>query len=402
MSERVIITKKNLQGYPNGPFLICAKYDERRMTEVHVEREDAAASNLLGNIYIGRVANILKNIQAAFIEVMPGFSCFCSLEDMRRPLFTKKIGKQPLCIGDELLVEVTREGRGQKTPTVSTNLSFPGKYLVLTTEVLTLGISKKIPKGDSARLRALLEPHLGGEYGLIARTNAWEASDADIERELQDLKDAYGNLREVASHRTAFSLLRQSDPFYLAYVKGLFWKDVAKVTTDLPDVYEALCQRLGLSDGELGKLTYYEDKLVSLPALYNLERELSRALEKKVWLPSGGYLYIEPTEALTVIDVNSGKDLRKKSQEDIFLSTNLEAAKEIARQLALRNISGICVVDFIDMSAKQHRDELMRIFREELKKDKIPTTLVDITRLGLVELTRKKVHKSLREQLQGG
>ena len=141
--------------------------------------------------------------------------------------------------------------------------------------------------------------------------------------------------------------------------------------------------------------------MVSLSTLYSLKHELDRVLEKKVWLPSGGYLVIEPTEALTVIDVNSGKNIKKKQKEEMILSINTEAAVEIARQLVLRNISGIIVIDFIDMEQKEHQEKLLHVLRMEIKKDKIPTTLVDITRLGLVELTRKRVQKSLKEQLQG-
>ena len=150
---------------------------------------------------------------------------------------------------------------------------------------------------------------------------------------------------------------------------------------------------------DMEKLCLYVDKMVSLGALNNIKRELARALDTKVWLPSGGYLVIEPTEALTVIDVNSGRNQKKLEREELFFQTNVEAAKEIAAQLILRNISGICIIDFIDMKEKSRQEELMHILRMELKKDKIPATLVDITRLGLVELTRKKVQKSLREQL---
>ena len=152
---------------------------------------------------------------------------------------------------------------------------------------------------------------------------------------------------------------------------------------------------------EAEKLHLYTDTQVSLFALYSLTHELERALHRQVWLPSGAYLVIDPTEALTVIDVNSGKNIKKKSREELVFSVNVEAAHEIARQLILRNISGICIIDFIDMKEKEHREELMHILRMDLKKDKVPATLVDITRLGLVELTRKKVQKSLKEQLQG-
>ena len=178
--------------------------------------------------------------------------------------------------------------------------------------------------------------------------------------------------------------------------------ETEKITTDKPEIYKRLQKYLSEHQPQdMEKLCLYVDKMVSLGALNNIKRELARALDTKVWLPSGGYLVIEPTEALTVIDVNSGRNQKKLEREELFFQTNVEAAKEIAAQLILRNISGICIIDFIDMKEKSRQEELMHILRMELKKDKIPATLVDITRLGLVELTRKKVQKSLREQLRG-
>ena len=194
--------------------------------------------------------------------------------------------------------------------------------------------------------------------------------------------------------------MREAPPFYLQFLKNRNLTEVQKITTDIPSVHEVLLQHLQ-DTKEAEKLHLYTDTQVSLFALYSLTHELERALHRQVWLPSGAYLVIDPTEALTVIDVNSGKNIKKKAREELVFSVNVEAAHEIARQLILRNISGICIIDFIDMKEKEHREELMHILRMDLKKDKVPATLVDITRLGLVELTRKKVQKSLKEQLQG-
>lgn len=405
LSDRIIITretlKKNLDSGKGQEYLICARYDEKRMTQVHLERE--SSRNILGNIYIGRVVNIVENLQAAFIEIEKGFACFYSLTDLKNPVFTKKNGKKPLCIGDELLVEVTKERIKTKPPMVSTNLNFPGKYLVLTTENQMLGTSRKLQAEDRNRLKQLLEPHVSSEeFGVVIRTNARDAGEEEILAELEALKKARRELLERARHLTAFSLLRASVPYYLSFIQGLQLTQVEKITTDIPEVYEELALYFReYEKQELQKLYLYEDSMVSLSALYSLKHELDRAMAKKVWLPSGGYLVIEPTEALTVIDVNSGKDIRKKSKEELIFSINMEAAQEIGRQLMLRNISGICVVDFIDMKRKEHQEKLLSSLRKILKMDKNPATLVDITRLGLVELTRKRVEKSLREQLEG-
>lgn len=398
MSDRVIITREEL--CPREYYLVCARFDEKRMTQIHLQKEES--ESILGNIYIGRVTNIVENIQAAFIEIEKGRSCFYPLKELKNPIFTKKQGKKPLCVGDELVVEVAKESIKTKPPMVSTNLNFAGKYLVLTTENRRLGISKKLPGEERARLQKLIEPHMAENYGIIVRTNAKEADEQTILKELDSLKKEYLQLRETAVHRSAFSLLRKSESFYLSFIKGLCLPEIEKISTDVPGVYDELAGYFQENEKEgAEKLVFYQDSLVSLSALYSLKHELNRVLGRQVWLPSGGYLVIEPTEALTVIDVNSGKNIKKKPKEEMILSINIEAAKEIARQLILRNISGIIVIDFIDMDSQKQQEELLHILRMELKKDKIPTTLVDITRLGLVELTRKKVQKSLKEQLQG-
>ena len=339
-------------------------------------------------------------LAAAFVNIAKGVSCFLPLEEAKNAVFTKKNGKKDLCIGDELLVEVTREKQKNKPASVSANLNFSGKYLILTTGNHLLGISKKLHATERERLQALLKDQITDTFGIVVRTAAKDASDEEILKELEMLTKQCHACLQGAMHRTAFTRLREAPPFYLQFLKNRNLTEVQKITTDIPSVHEVLLQHLQ-DTKEAEKLHLYTDTQVSLFALYSLTHELERALHRQVWLPSGAYLVIDPTEALTVIDVNSGKNIKKKSREELVFSVNVEAAHEIARQLILRNISGICIIDFIDMKEKEHREELMHILRMDLKKDKVPATLVDITRLGLVELTRKKVQKSLKEQLQG-
>ena len=398
MSERIIITKAPLKEGWGQEFFLAAAFDEKRMTQIQVEA--VSKSSILGNIYIGRVENIATNIQAAFVNIAKGVSCFLPLEEAKNAVFTKKNGKKDLCIGDELLVEVTRETQKNKPASVSANLNFSGKYLILTTGNHLLGISKKLHATERERLQALLKDQITDTFGIVVRTAAKDASDEEILKELEMLTKQCHACLQGAMHRTAFTRLREAPPFYLQVLKNRNLTEVQKITTDIPSVHEVLLQHLQ-DTKEAEKLHLYTDTQVSLFALYSLTHELERALHRQVWLPSGAYLVIDPTEALTVIDVNSGKNIKKKSREELVFSVNVEAAHEIARQLILRNISGICIIDFIDMKEKEHREELMHILRMDLKKDKVPATLVDITRLGLVELTRKKVQKSLKEQLQG-
>lgn len=398
LSERIIITKAPLKEGRGQDFFITASFDDKRMTQIQIEA--VSKSSVLGNIYIGRVENIATNIQAAFVNIAKGVSCFLPLEEAKNAIFTRKNGKKALCIGDELLVEVTRESQKTKPPSVSANLNFPGKYLILTTGNRLLGISKKLPAAERERLQQLLKQQMTEEFGIVVRTAAKDASDEEILGELKTLTCQFHACLHGAMHRTAFTLLREAPPFYLQFLQNCDLTEVQKITTDLPDVHNVLLEHFQ-NTPEAEKLCLYTDAQVSLFALYSLTHELARTLNRQVWLPSGAYLVIDPTEALTVIDVNSGKNIKKKAREELIFSINVEAAREIARQLTLRNISGICIIDFIDMKEKEHREELMHILRMELKKDKVPATLVDITRLGLVELTRKKVQKSLKEQLQG-
>lgn len=398
LSERIIITKAPLKEGWGQEFFLAAAFDEKRMTQIQVEA--VSKSSILGNIYIGRVENIATNIQAAFVNIAKGVSCFLPLEEAKNAVFTKKNGKKDLCIGDELLVEVTREKQKNKPASVSANLNFSGKYLILTTGNHLLGISKKLHATERERLQALLKDQITDTFGIVVRTAAKDASDEEILKELEMLTKQCHACLQGAMHRTAFTRLREAPPFYLQFLKNRNLTEVQKITTDIPSVHEVLLQHLQ-DTKEAEKLHLYTDTQVSLFALYSLTHELKRALHRQVWLPSGAYLVIDPTEALTVIDVNSGKNIKKKAREELVFSVNVEAAHEIARQLILRNISGICIIDFIDMKEKEHREELMHILRMDLKKDKVPATLVDITRLGLVELTRKKVQKSLKEQLQG-
>ena len=398
MSERIIITKAPLKEGWGQEFFLAAAFDEKRMTQIQVEA--VSKSSILGNIYIGRVENIATNIQAAFVDIAKGVSCFLPLEEAKNAVFTKKNGKKDLCIGDELLVEVTSEKQKNKPASVSANLNFSGTYLILTTGNHLLGISKKLHATERERLQALLKDQITDTFGIVVRTAAKDASDEEILKELEMLTKQCHACLQGAMHRTAFTRLREAPPFYLQFLKNRNLTEVQKITTDIPSVHEVLLQHLQ-DTKEAEKLHLYTDTQVSLFALYSLTHELERALHRQVWLPSGAYLVIDPTEALTVIDVNSGKNIKKKAREELVFSVNVEAAHEIARQLILRNISGICIIDFIDMKEKEHREELMHILRMDLKKDKVPATLVDITRLGLVELTRKKVQKSLKEQLQG-
>ncbi len=403
MHNRYVITRLV---YEAKSYLVYAVFDEKlRMLEVSCEAE--AETGILGNIYIGRVKDIVPNLNAAFIDIGEGRICYYSMEDYKHPLFTHKIGKKPLCIGDELAVQVAKDAVKTKFPVVTTNLNFTGRYLVLTTERSGVGVSAKLQKDKRQALKEqftkLLEEtrskHPDAKrFGLVVRTNAGLADPEEILREYESLQKEYQVFCETVIHKTAFSLLKSAKPFYLKELEGITFGAEDEIVTDLAKVHEVLATS-GLTDTP-EQLRLYTDAAYPLTKLYSIENGIREALRERVWMKSGAYLIISPTEALTVIDVNSGKNTSGKNAEANFLKINKEAAVEIARQLRLRNISGICIVDFINMKEPAAEEELMHTFRMELKKDRVPVQLIDITKLGLVELTRKKGKRSLAEQLQ--
>ena len=370
---------------------------DQKAVEIHCDPENAP-EGILGNVYIGKVKNIAKNIKTAFVDIAPGRTCYLPLDDLRQPIFTKKGASKQIRAGDELVVQVSREGIKTKFPSVTTNITFHGKYALLTTGKAQLSVSSKLGKEKREELLSFLQEYRDeeGKHGWLLRTNAGSVSNEKIGEELAVLKKQYENLISQSQYRTCYSCLLKLPPAYLARLLDLYEESADVFLTDDKELYDEIQEYLNVHQPEdLRKLSFYEDRLLPMDKLYSLEHQLSLALQEKVWLNSGGYLIIQPTEALTVIDVNTGKYEGGKKQEKTFLKINKEAAIEIARQLRLRNISGIIIIDFINMEEKQSVDELLSLLNSELHKDPIPTTLVDMTKLSLVEITRKKKEKPL-------
>lgn len=411
--NRYIITREQLRGQE---YLISALYDENRKM-LEVQPEPSGVSSLLGNIYIGKVENIVQNLNAAFVKISPDQRCYLPLEELKNPVFTKKLSdKKALVQGEELLVQVEREALKTKEPAVTTNLNLTGKYVVLTTGNRRIGVSSKLSKEKRKHFKELLEKEACG-YGVIVRTNAADVSDEAVLREIEELKARCECLIEAAGHRTCYSLLYQESPGYLNHLKDLHVMTLEEIVTDDRAIFEEVCTEYGISREQLVtkgsvpvpvtelmtaegiRIRHHDDADITLSALYGVAAQLKAAISERVWLKSGAYLIIQPTEAMTVIDVNTGKNTAKKEAQENFLRVNKEAAAEIARQLRLRNLSGIIIVDFVNLTSKEAQEELLYYFRTELKRDPVPTQLVDMTKLGLIEVTRKKVKKSLREIL---
>lgn len=373
--------------------------DRKECVEISCDIEEERS--LIGNIYVGKVKNIVKNIDAAFVEIKKGVLCFLPLSEVEHAIFTKPKTSDRLAAGDELLVQVLKDGVKTKAPVVSTNLNFTGKYFVLTTRRKDeLGISTKLSAEDRNRLQEYMETKSGEPFGVIVRTNARNATPEELDSEYLYLKEVYENVVTFGIHKTAFSLLMEDEAPYIKQLRNIRQEELDEIITDDREIYDQAYEFLkSHQPGDLVKLRFYEDTSYSLWKLYGLETFLDDATRERVWLKSGGYLVIEPTEALTVVDVNTGKYDGNKNAEAAFLKINLEAAEETAKQLRLRNISGIIIIDFIDMKKEADKLDVLSALNQALKRDPVKAVLVDMTKLNLAEVTRKKVKKSLREQL---
>lgn len=378
---------------------IAAFSEEGKIVELRassLENEE-----LLGSIYIGKVNHVSSNIDAAFVELPGGVMGYLPLSK-EVPRFTNQKKDHVVKAGDELLVQVNREPVKSKAYNLTSNLNFTGKYLVLTSQRCQLSLSSKLSLEDRERLRKWLEPYMEPDFGLIVRTNSGEAEKQEILAELAYLKKRWERVETICTCRTCYSLLEKADPFYVQAVRDIYSENLEEIVTDDPVIYRELKEYLeNYQKEDADKLRYYEDKLLSLAKLYSLERALDSALKEKVWLPSGGFLMIEQTEAFVAVDVNTGKYTGRKKQQETYRKINLEAAREIAVQLRLRNVSGIILVDFINLERKEHQEELLNVFKKYLRRDPVQTVLVDMTKLNIVEVTRKKVRKSLAEEIGG-
>lgn len=386
---------------------------DRNVKELNVYDADSDVTPFtIGAIYIGKIANIVKNLNAAFVNIgVTGENsepahCFLPLDDLNptaaapnyAPIFIKRNNPNTICPGDELLVQILREPIKTKLASLTTHLAFDGRYAVILPVSDALSISKKITDvAWKARMKGVLEPLTGGRVGIILRTNAYEADESEVEEEIRRLTALCRSTIEGAPYRTVFSCLYKPCPLWLSDLRDIRSRgDYPEIETDVADLYEQMKTSL------VGDYHFPEDKLRlesenSLISIYNVERLLEDLLRKRVWLNSGAYLVIEPTEALTVIDVNTGKAINKKDMRSHIYAINREAATEAARQIRLRNLSGIILIDFINMPDREDKDELMKYLKSLLEEDPTQTTLVGISKLDLVEITRQKVRKPLHE-----
>ena len=391
---RLIVTRKDR-------YIYSVLFDENNQP-LEMSAEPADTPSRLGNIYVGHVNNIVKNIDAAFIEIEDGCICYNSLKEKTSYLFGPHANNDRLCMGDYVLVQVEREDIKTKQPSVTGKLQFTGKYMVLVHGMKGVRISNKIKdKEECNRLKVLFSNCKNENYGLIIRTNALLVSNERLKAEEERLVSFYHEIAEKGIHKSKGSLLYQSFPWYIDLLRDLPQEKLTEVITDDSEIYASFMEYAKQFQSEdIEKIRLYQDDNLSLSSLYSLQKVEKDALSKHVWLKSGASLVIEPTETLTVIDVNTGKAISgKKAGDDIFYKINEEAARECMRQLRLRNLSGMILIDFINMEEESYNERLMNLLKELASKDRIPVNVVDMTGLRLVELTRKKIKKPLHEMI---
>ena len=397
MQNEILITKREDK-------LLTIRTEGKRI--VQIDAEDIEEESVLGNIYVGKVRNVVKNINAAFVEFQKGQMGYLSLAKGICPIHTDGVHHQDdrVLIGDEIIIQVQREASKTKPPTLSGEINIAGKYMVLVRDGGMISISSKIKDKEKREwLYEIMERYATDEIGFIARTNSADETEENIVAELEKLVSEYKKISEFGKHKTIFSCLKHTPRNYIKSIVDARTEYLSEIVTDCEDVYNEIheyCSEYDLKNKE--KLRMWNPLDGKLDAVYNVSRTLEHALMQRVWLKSGAYIIIQPTEALVSIDVNTGKAIsKKKDVQKTFLKVNLEAAKEIAYQLRLRNLSGMILIDFIDMKDEENNQLLMETLKEECSKDGVKTSVVDMTKLGLVEVTRKKTRKTLYEQLHG-
>lgn len=388
-----------------------AVMEDGDLVELYYERE--GHKKLGGNLYKGRVCNVLPGMQAAFVDIGIDKNAFLHAGDIQvdpadlgegAEALTRDLASKPIRSlvrpGQEILVQVIKEPIGEKGPRITSHVTLPGRMVVLLPTVEYVGVSRRIEsEEEKTRLRELGESIRPSGMGLIIRTAAAGADAETLRKDVEGLRRLWESLDGKQRHIAAPALLHRDAGLMYSAVRDLLTDDVDTVRVEGESALKELHDAVQLLSPEL------EEKIIpekegGLFRKFRVDSQAEKALSRRVWLKSGGYLVFDYAEALTVIDVNTGKFVGRHSLSETIFKTNLEAAEEIARQLRLRDIGGIVVIDFIDMEEEEHREQLLACFAQELRRDRTKTNLVGMTGLGLVEMTRKKVRQSLSATLQ--
>ncbi len=393
VKKEILVAVENLQTR-------AAIIEDGKLVELYVER--SFHQQVAGSIYKGVVKNVLPGMQASFVDVGLERNAFLYVDDVQTDGGDKKTQiADMLKPGQQLIVQVAKEPIGSKGARVVSQLSIPGRYLVLVPDADYTGISRRIAsEAERERLREAVEKMRKPHEAVIVRTAAEGQKERELKRDLVFLRKLWNKIKKKAQKTKAPAVLYKDHDLIYRLMRDTLSEQIASFQIDSEPVYKKILEAARTLSPRLRKQISLYTGTEPLFEQYGIEQELAKALKRRVWLDCGGYLVVDQTEALTVIDVNTGKFVGSTDLASTVLKTNLQAAAEIARQLRLRNLTGIIVVDFIDMEAEEDRKAVLKKLEEEVRADRVKTNILGFTRLGLVEITRKKVQEGLGEVFQ--
>ncbi len=412
---------KERNGRPVGRYLMAVHVrpnatqigvlEGRALLEHYVSRPTDDDTQIDGNIYLARVQNVLPGMEAAFVDIGTPKNAVLYRGDVRydaddveghsstKPNQNTKI-EQMLKSGQTIMCQVTKNPIGAKGARLTQEVSIPGRFVVLIPNSDTYGISKRLSDDERKRLRRILDSVKPAQHGVIVRTAAEGTTEDELRRDVLRLLKQWEQIEALAKRSKGATLLYKEPDLAVRVIREEFNKEYRGVAIDDRALFEEVRDYVESITPELAdRVEFYDAEVEGLPIFekFHVHEQLHKALDRKVWLPSGGSLIIERTEALTVIDVNTGKNVGTTNLEETVFRNNLEAAAEVARQLRLRDVGGIIVIDFIDMEIRENRTNVINAFKEALARDKTRTQVFDISELGLVEMTRKRVSEGLVE-----
>jgi ribonuclease E len=387
-----------------------ALLEGRTLVEHYISRQSDDDTQIDGNIYRGRVQNVLPGMEAAFVDIGTPKNAVLYHGDVRWDAEDEEGGpakgqpriEQMLKPGQTVLCQVTKNPIGAKGARLTQEVSLPGRFVVLVPNSSAYGISKRLDDSERKRLRKIVDAVRPEGHGLIVRTAAAGASAEELQNDVELLIDRWQTIAAEALKGQGPKLLYREPAATVRVIREELNREYRAVMIDDRALFEEVRAYVGAVNPELvDRVEYYDRETESLPIFerFHVHEQLHKALDRKVYLPSGGSLVIDRTEALTVIDVNTGKNVGTTNLEETVYRNNLEAAEEVARQLRLRDIGGIIVIDFIDMEIRENRDKVGSALRSALARDKTRTQVFDISELGLVEMTRKRVSEGLIESV---
>jgi len=373
-----------------------ALLEDRELVELYIERPKRS---VVGNVYLGKVSDVLPGMQAAFVDIGLEKNAFLYVDEVVSPEGMEDLPRrdiqQLLKPGQQVMVQVVKDPMGTKGARVTTEITLPGRFLVLMPFSSFVGVSKKLPDDERERLHSIIDSHVPSDTGVIVRTVAQGASERDLVSDLEFLLRLWKRVSHQSTEALAPEVIYTEMDLALRFVRDVFSEEFRRLLIDDKATYEKVVSFLKKTSPQLVRRVQLHKERTPLIEAYSLQDTIDSALRRTVPLPSGGYLTIDKTEALTAIDVNTGKFVGKRSLEDTILRTNLEAAGEAVRQLRLRDIGGIIVIDFIDMEESASRSQVLQRLSVALEGDRTKTRMSDISRLGLVEITRKNVTDGL-------